>query len=379
MDVQAASAGTGGDGIAARRAAIRARALAAAGGGEDGVARDGSGAVEGVGDAGTIAHGGSEPGLASESESEEYETESSEEGGETTRRILLKPVFVPRVGRDTIAERAAREAEEEEQDRARAAREEGRRAETREMVAARLAEEAAAEEAAAAGPVGAEDIVTDDELQEEEDYQEWRGREFARLVREKESAEKAAREAEERERWRAMSEGERAAWLASNPKPEQDRPKKKWKFLQVNGSAWGGERRREWGGRCQSAREGPSLHDGRVRARPPLTPPLRPRNNAQKYWHRGAFFQTEGDAQADGSALAGDVLARDFSGATGEDRFDKSALPQVMQVSAMVGPGCCDAIGQGGGMATDKGRLGWESGTGVVRSHRGWGAARACA
>ena len=42
----------------------------------------------------------------------------------------------------------------------------------------------------------------------------------------------------------------------------------------------------------------------------------------QKYYHRGAFYMAEEES----------LLKRDYSGATLEDRFDKSVLPKVMQV-----------------------------------------------
>eukprot|EP00892_Ulva_mutabilis_P000569 jgi/Ulvmu1/10512/UM064_0050.1 len=51
----------------------------------------------------------------------------------------------------------------------------------------------------------------------------------------------------------------------------------------------------------------------------------------QKYYHKGAFFQTEADD--DRGTVGGDAIyRRDFTGATGEDKFDKESLPAVMQV-----------------------------------------------
>ncbi|CAL9135700.1 unnamed protein product [Musa textilis] len=51
----------------------------------------------------------------------------------------------------------------------------------------------------------------------------------------------------------------------------------------------------------------------------------------QKYYHKGAFFQSGAD---DHAATAGtdDIYRRDFSAPTGEDKMDKSILPKVMQV-----------------------------------------------
>lgn len=50
----------------------------------------------------------------------------------------------------------------------------------------------------------------------------------------------------------------------------------------------------------------------------------------QKYYHKGAFFQSGADDER--GTVGGDAIyARDFTGATGEDKFDREALPAVMQ------------------------------------------------
>ncbi len=51
----------------------------------------------------------------------------------------------------------------------------------------------------------------------------------------------------------------------------------------------------------------------------------------QKYWHKGAFFQESSDNPY-AQDKVDDVYKRDYSGATGEDKMDKSVLPKVMQV-----------------------------------------------
>ena len=51
----------------------------------------------------------------------------------------------------------------------------------------------------------------------------------------------------------------------------------------------------------------------------------------QKYWHKGAFFQESSDNPY-AQDKVDNVYKRDYSGATGEDKMDKSVLPKVMQV-----------------------------------------------
>ena len=51
----------------------------------------------------------------------------------------------------------------------------------------------------------------------------------------------------------------------------------------------------------------------------------------QKYWHKGAYYQTGADDQFQDKE-SDDIFRRDFSSPTGEDKFDKTILPKVMQV-----------------------------------------------
>ncbi len=51
----------------------------------------------------------------------------------------------------------------------------------------------------------------------------------------------------------------------------------------------------------------------------------------QKYWHKGAFFQDDAD-DVFASTKRLDVLDRDYDAPTGEDKFDRTMLPKVMQV-----------------------------------------------
>ncbi len=51
----------------------------------------------------------------------------------------------------------------------------------------------------------------------------------------------------------------------------------------------------------------------------------------QKYWHKGAYYQTGADDQFQDKE-SDDIFRRDFSAPTGEDKFDKTILPKVMQV-----------------------------------------------
>jgi hypothetical protein len=103
-------------------------------------------------------------------------------------------------------------------------------------------------------------------------------------------------------------------------------PKKKWKFLQVQR------------GYCHLAWLFCALSFSRqIVARFINQSLLVKRHSAwfrccspQKYWHRGAFFQGEGEEE---ESVLGDIMHRDYNAPTGEDKFDKEMLPKIMQAS----------------------------------------------
>uniref|UniRef100_A0A061QYR8 Microfibrillar-associated protein 1 n=1 Tax=Tetraselmis sp. GSL018 TaxID=582737 RepID=A0A061QYR8_9CHLO len=210
-------------------------------------------------------------------EESEYETDSDEEEDE---RQMLKPVFVSKAERETIKERERLEAAEAEAAAERAkVRAEERKAETRDIVIETIRKEVEAENAAPAKDEA--DVATDDDDDEEAEFEAWKQRELRRIKRERDAKEAAEKEAAERERLRNMTEEERAAWELANPKVEPHKEKKKWRFM-------------------------------------------------QKYWHKGAYFQESSDGK-DRTGVD-EIFRRDFSAPTGEDKMDKSILPQVMQV-----------------------------------------------
>lgn len=214
-----------------------------------------------------------------EEEESEYETDSEDEhiGG----IAMVKPVFVPKAERDTIAERERLEAEEQALEEAEKKKLEQRRVETKQLVVEKIREDEEIRKNMESEANTAADVDTDDEMNEAEEYEAWKVREIARIKRDREERDAMLKAKEEIERVRNMTEEQRREWERKNPKPAQP-SKQKWKFM-------------------------------------------------QKYFHKGAFFQDEAD---DPAATAGSdhIFTRDFSAPTGEDKMDKSILPKVMQV-----------------------------------------------
>jgi microfibrillar-associated protein 1 len=211
-----------------------------------------------------------------EDEESEYETDSEEEFG---GMAMIKPVFVPKSERDTIAEREKLEAEEEAMKTSLKKKLEERKIETKQLVVEEIRKEEEIEKNREAEGDGGE-VDTDDETNEAEEYEAWKAREIARIKRDRDDRDKLIKEREEVEKLRNMTEEERREWERKNPKP-LPLNKKKWKFM-------------------------------------------------QKYYHKGAFFQTQSDDR-DGAG-GEEIFKRDFSAPTGEDRMDKTILPKVMQV-----------------------------------------------
>ena len=209
-------------------------------------------------------------GSEEEEESSEEETDSEEEEQEAR----LKPVFVRAKDRLTIQEREreemkARQAEREAQRMAEERRRQSLRMVENEVRKTHLAERKAAE----GDTVGFDEIDTDDENDEVE-YETWKVRELRRLKRDREEREAFAKEQAELDRFRNLTEDEKRAEMKINPKEITNKAVKgKYKFM-------------------------------------------------QKYYHRGAFYLEDEE----------NVLKRDVSHATLEDKFDKSILPKVMQV-----------------------------------------------
>jgi len=220
-----------------------------------------------------------EPVEDEESEEEsEYETDSEDE---QMGMAMVKPVFIPKSQRDTIAERERLEEEERQLEELVKKRLEARKIETRQIVVEEIRKEQHIEKALNE-EANIEDVDTDDELNEAEEYEAWKNREIARIKRDREERDARLKEKEEIEKVRNMTEEERREWEWKNPKPLRQTTKQKWKFM-------------------------------------------------QKYYHKGAFFQ-EGADDVIQSAGKDDIYTRDFSEPTGEDKMDKSILPKVMQV-----------------------------------------------
>ncbi|KAK3510161.1 hypothetical protein QTP70_026747, partial [Hemibagrus guttatus] len=200
----------------------------------------------------------------SESEYEEY-TDSEDE-----MEPRLKPVFIRKKDRVTVAEREAEEQRQKELEI-----EAKKHAEERRRYTLKIVEEEAKKEFEEnKRTLAALEALDTDGENEEEEYEAWKVRELKRIKRDREDREAIEKEKADIDRFRNLTEEERRAELRVSGKVITNKASKgKYKFL-------------------------------------------------QKYYHRGAFFMNEEQ----------DVFKRDFSAPTLEDHFNKTILPKVMQV-----------------------------------------------
>ena len=121
------------------------------------------------------------------------------------------------------------------------------------------------------------DAAEGDEIAKEQEFTAWKQRQFARMQRDKQQAAELAAQQAELEAFRALPPAMQQQILDSKKalEAEQAEKKTKYKFL-------------------------------------------------QKYYHKGAFFQDDDAA----------VLQRDYNVATVGEQFDKTLLPQAMQVKS---------------------------------------------
>ncbi|KAF8845473.1 hypothetical protein BDN67DRAFT_460531 [Paxillus ammoniavirescens] len=236
------------------------------------ISQDGKVIVAGREESGrTVLEEEEEEGSEEAEEEEEEEEESSEEESESEEekpKLLFRPVFVPKRGRVTIAEKDALAQEAEEIQRRKELAAEQRKKESHDLVAESIRRELAEKEKEELVP----DVDDTDGLDPDGEFEAWRLRELARIKKEKEEELRREEEREEIERRRALPEEQRLKEdLERANKLRAEKPKGQQKFL-------------------------------------------------QKYWHKGAFHQDE------------EILRRhDYTEATAST-IDVSLLPKVMQV-----------------------------------------------
>lgn len=116
-----------------------------------------------------------------EEEESEYETDSEDDmPGSIT---MIKPVFVPKAERDTVAERERLEAEEQALEELAKRKLEMRKIETKQIVVEEVRKDEEIRKNMLLQEANIGDVETDDEINEAEEYEVWKTREIARIKR----------------------------------------------------------------------------------------------------------------------------------------------------------------------------------------------------
>jgi microfibrillar-associated protein 1 len=222
---------------------------------------------------------------SSEESESEYETDSDEESSEeevNTKHTLMKPVFVPKSRRTTVADKDAVLQEEEAQQRKKELELEERKRSTHVLVAESVRKQDERDKllSSAATDVDSDAGMPDDtdDADDDEEFENWKIREVARIKKEAESRIESVLEKAEIERRRNLTEEQRYAEDLKNGRFDK-KEKEKWKFL-------------------------------------------------QKYYHKGVFYMDQESIKKKET----DVRLREYNEPTLEDRFNKEALPAVLQV-----------------------------------------------
>ena len=254
----------------------------------------------------------SSSGDSSSSSSSSSDSSSDESDHNSTLPMSIsKPLFVPKSKRGTVAEIELQQQKHEEAEKQRLQQAEKRAIQSRALVAEAVS--ASGKNGVSNDGIGGEDefdtgeaggefiVVPDDTDPNEEDSPElvmaerdaWEVRELIRILRDVDEALDKEKERKEVERRRALTDEERLM---------EDKRTGRYQ-------APGQSRRQRAGGK-----------DGKSSA------------YLQKFHHRGAFYMDE-DTLAQAGADDVRHRAAEYSrAATGEDKIDKSPLPEVMQV-----------------------------------------------
>ncbi|KAL7472885.1 hypothetical protein ACHAXS_013267 [Conticribra weissflogii] len=262
---------------------------------------------------------------SSSSSSDESSTSSSSSNESIEQPILpttlSKPLFIPKSKRGTISEMEAQQQKLLEAEERRIKENERRALQSRAMVAEVVAVSDKHGISSYGGGLGEGDefdigegrefiSIPDDTDPTEEDSPElanaerdaWEVRELIRILREVDEAAKEEKERKELERRRAMTDEERL---------EEDRRTGRYRAP--------GEARR------RNAQDGNGHHGGKDGK-------SNENNYLQRYHHRGAFYMDEDTLEQAGKDDVRHRAAEYSRAATGEDKIDKRALPEVMQV-----------------------------------------------
>ena len=215
----------------------------------------------------------------------------STSGSSSEDDIGIKAVFIPKHKRRLVQAEEKKWEEEENKTKREREREQKRMMESRALVAKQLAvpessmmEDDVDEEAGGATNTPPND---DDDVEREKERESWELRELERLLKAMDEAEERKRQEEEYNRRRKMTDEECL---------EEDKRVGRYQAPGAN----------------RQAGDQPTK-----------------RNFMQRFYHRGAYYMDDSEwAEGDIRRKAAEYA----KAATGEDKFDKSKLPEVMQV-----------------------------------------------